>query len=212
MYGFGLTTLFIVMMILSGVLYFILGLYKRFAYFWWTIGGILICIPIAAIIPKTGKLIWNKSISTEKGILTFLSIYVAIYVILWIFTKRNQIPEAERVRLEKLDEAIFDGFMALKEKRIDEAYRIFKKAYLIDPDNPVINTILSSFKKGKHGLIKKNRFFDWKYKLLLKLKGSKKTAKAQSQTKKIQAEIVYDQDKNKEDGRIEKKVNGKVVE
>ncbi len=165
-----LLLLFIAAIILSGILFFILALYKRYAYFWWTLAGVAICTPIAALIPKLEKIFFNLN-TNENKITLFLVIYLLMYLSLWIFSKRNVMTAKQREKQEKINEAIFDGYFALKEKQIDRAYRIFKEASIIDPDNPVIKTVLSSFTAGQHGLIKKNSIFEWRLKILLYLKG-----------------------------------------
>lgn len=198
---FNSATLLLVAMGVSGLLYFLLAVYKRYAYYWWAIGGIVVCLPIAMLLPKIDKYLKEEDILFSREYV-FITIYLFIYVGLWLFAKPSEITEEERKRREKLDEAIFDGFLALKEKRINDAYHIFKKGYLADPDNPVIKTILASFRQGKHGLVKENRFFEWRYKLLLALKRKKEFS---SKTTQNQAE-------SKDTPVEEKKIEGQVVE
>ena len=185
------STLLVIAMGISFVLFFALALFKRYAYYWWGIGGIIICLPIAIVSRSIGKAI-DKKLSTE---LIFIMIYFIIYFLLWILLKPSVITEEERRKQEKLDEAIFDGFMALKEKKINDAYSIFKKAYLVDPDNPVIKKILASFQQGQHGLIKKKSFSEWRFKFIFSLKSKKRNTES-----------------NNSNEKVEKKVNGKVVE
>ncbi|MDH4127938.1 MAG: hypothetical protein OEV44_04240 [Spirochaetota bacterium] len=170
MFGFGTYTLLLIASGISAVLFFVLALYKRYAYYWWAVGGIVICFPIALVSNSISKTI-DKKLKVE---ILFIIIYFVIYTALWIFSKRSAITEEERRKREKMDEAVFDGFMALKEKKINEAYHIFKNAYLIDPDNPIVKTILASFHQGQHGLIKKNRLSEWRFKLFILLKGKRK--------------------------------------
>ena len=160
-------TKLLIAMGISGVLYFILAVYKRYAFYWWAIGGIVICLPIALVIDGTKKVLITTQLFKKPPAddYIFVTLYLIIYLGLWFLTKQSAISEEERAKQEKVDEAIFDGFLALKEKRVDDAYYIFRKGYLVDPDNPVIKTILSSFHKGKHGLVKEKKFFEWWYKL-----------------------------------------------
>ncbi len=189
---------FLVVLGVSAILYVLLAAYKRYSFLWWAVGGIAVCFPIVIAIPFVQKK-WLHQLHLSQTTI-FIALYLMIYLLIWLFSKRSELSEAERSRREKLDEIIFDGFFAIKEKRITEAYNIFRRGQLIDPDNPVIKTILSSFHKGTHGLIKKNRLFEWRYKILYSFRKRKKpeiqvlskgdTSEGGSSTKKVEGRIV----------------------
>ncbi len=189
---------FLVGMGISALLYVILAVYKRYSYLWWAVGGIAVCIPIAIAIPFVEKK-WLHHLHLSQ-ITIFIAIYLMIYLLIWLFSKRSEVSEAERSRRDKVNEIIFDGFFAIKEKRVTEAYNIFRKGQLIDPDNPVIKTILSSFHQGTQGLIKKNHFFEWRYKLSYYIRRRKKPEPQ-----------VLSKGETSENSSGEKKVEGRVI-
>lgn len=216
MFGMDVPFIIVLVAIISSVLYFILGWKKKQAYWCWSVTGFVICIPIIILVLPVEKILFGtnnfiqrKDDITNKAIL-FTIFYSILYISLWVFIKKRERTEAEINREVKVDEAIFDGFLALKEKRVEDAYNIFRRGYVHDPDNPVLKTILASFQKGKYGLIKKNTFADWKYKILLSLKPKKKKD-MDSHSESITQQIEL-QSENMDDSTTEKKVEGDVIE
>ncbi len=189
---------FLVAMGISAVLYVVMAAYKRYSYLWWAVGGIAVCIPIVIVIPFVEKK-WLHHLQLSQTTI-FIAIYLIIYLMIWLFSKRSELSEGERTRREKINEIIFDGFFAIKEKRITEAYNIFRRGQLIDPDNPVIKTILSSFHQGAQGLVKKSLLFEWRYKVLYFFRRKKKP----------KTQVLSKADTG-ENSSGEKKVEGRVI-
>ncbi|MDH5682013.1 MAG: hypothetical protein OEZ36_10525 [Spirochaetota bacterium] len=176
--------LFFIALVVSALLFFVLAYYKRYAYFWWAIGGIIACFPIALLVNTLQKhpLKSYKFSNTPVFIVT----YFMIYVTLWLVTKREAVPERERALREKLDIIIFDGFLALKENRIEDAYHIFRNASVSYPDNELVKTMLASFERGSRGMMRKSRLLDFHYRLKLFFKGKKYLSqKSQSRQKAL---------------------------
>ena len=200
MFGLKDIELLFVGMAVSAVLFFVLAYYKRYAYYWWAIGGIIACLPIALLVNALQKHILKTHNLSNSTV--FILCYLLIYVALWLLTKRNEVSEEERAKQEKLDVIIFDGFLALKENRVEDAYHIFRNASVSYPENQVIQTMVSSFEKGSHGIIRKSRFLDFQYKLKLLIKGKKYPA---------QINQIRDNPENSPEDRA-KPVKGRLLE
>jgi len=210
MFGLDSTLLFLIAMGASALLYFVLAWYKKYAYYWWALGGMAVCIPIVMVIPKLTKFLKENNYTRNPSInvYIFLTIYLVVYIALWIFVQRSELTEKERQRRDKLDAIMFDGFFAIKENRLKEAYSLFRKGYLLDPDNPVIKVILSNFHDEKGELTKKGSLTEWFYQTRVNLK-HRLFFKKKEET---QIEVVQENDKKVGVQNEEKIVEGKVVD
>lgn len=154
--------LILLSMIVSGLLFLILAVYKKYSKLWWTIGGALLSLPIAMLIPALQNF-FLKSFSIPNTAI-YIVLYIICYSAFWLFTEKSYISEAEKVKKEKLDNAIFEGFLAMREKKLEDAYYHFKQGQSVDPNNRVISMMLDSLDSGRLGKLKHNPILEkWYY-------------------------------------------------
>jgi len=104
----------------------------------------------------------------------FVIIYVFIYLLFMLFTPRSELTQRERVRIEKVNNFIFNIFLAMRQQDYDQAYIYIKNGLKVDPNNPILNQLEESFERSDYDYKKARKKLSLKYKLLIFIKNVKK--------------------------------------
>lgn len=159
--------------IISGILFFVLSIIKNRSKFWWTFYGIVECVGIIFISLAIYNFIEGVFVGLT-GRIIFVILYAFVYLLFILFLRRSELTEREKVRIEKVNDFIFNIFLAMKQEDYDRSYSYIKNGLKLDPTNPILKQLEYSFEHSEYDYKKAREKLSIKYKLVLFWKNIKK--------------------------------------